>query len=201
MHQTLCLAASDFCAVQSVREVMRTKKERNKRGKTPNRGGVWCVSANTKLHCWVGEHWQNSVRALCVRGGRQFFLPNVGAKWNAVLTEAGSTCGETDFMLFEVWACPGLPLPSSLALPLSFSLSPYLCLYFLTLSVCLLFRCHLFVFIFLYACLSLFVSISSISSISKYFLTIELQIKFIMITTLVFHLVGLQLTLVFSSDD
>lgn len=32
---------------------------------------------------------------------RNFCLPNDRAKWKAVQTEAGSTCGETDFMQFD----------------------------------------------------------------------------------------------------
>lgn len=88
--------------------------------------GVVCVCKHTaSLFCRriVTEQCNDSGR-----GGRNFFLPNDGAKWKAVLTEVGSTCGETDFMQFDQTHNKSECVSVS-SLPFSLVLSHSFCLY------------------------------------------------------------------------
>lgn len=112
-------------------------RQRGKRGKLSHgKRGVVSVCKHTALlfSRRIATEQQFGGR------GRNFFLSNDRAKWTAVLTESGSTCGETDFMQFDQTnyrseAVSVSSLPFSLVLFLSLSVSHnYLLVFLLCLS-------------------------------------------------------------------
>lgn len=77
---------------------MRSQKDKGEqlsRGKS--RLGSVCKHT-TSLCCWRKAKEQRNDSG---KAERNFCFPNDRAKWKAVQTEAGSTCGETDFMQFD----------------------------------------------------------------------------------------------------
>lgn len=124
--------------MQSISEVNETKSGGEKT--LPREEGCGVFMQTHKLHCFVflgvTEQCNDSGRR-----GRNFFpFQMTEPKWKVILTEAGSTCGETDSMQFYHTYYKSVSLSSrslllshSLSIHLSFSIFPF---FFTSLCLC-----------------------------------------------------------------